>query len=308
MLQKALVMGAATTAFLFLWALRRSRGKGSIFQPPKLEQKGPEGRRVTNFTLEITQGRPKLFNNRICPFGNRAWWAALEKKMDFEYIHVDLGDDKPPSFSVINPYETVPCYYENGRGIFESNNAAAFFEESFPNQGTQLLPSDPFVRASVREVIAKFEVGYLYQHLRLQDLSKREETIQKTLQELEWFAGLYAKQHPTGPYFLGDQLSLVDIAVLPFLERFCILLQYYRNYELLPVSNPKLTRLRLALEAARLRPAWRMCAQSPEFFVRSYANYGRKTDTELQAEAGPKPSGLFFRFVMYLMPRHLKHH
>jgi glutathione S-transferase len=275
----------SSAALLFLYALRRTGTRSISTLQAKLEQKGPEGIRVDNFTPEITQGRPKFFNNRICPFGNRAWWAAVEKKVDFDYIHVDLGDDKPASFVVVNPYETVPCYYENGQGIFESNNLAAYFEERFPDQGTQLLPSDPFVRATVREVIAKFDVGYLYQHLRLQDLSQREATIKKTTEELEWFAAIFSKQHPTGPYFLGDQLSLVDIAVLPFLERFCVLLQHYRNFELLPASNAKLGRLRFALESARLRPAWRVCAQSPEFFIRSYANYGRKTDAQLTVES-----------------------
>jgi len=291
MLRRALTLGTTTAATLLLFrALRRSGVRGlsqaaEKKQAPKLEQLGPEGRRVDHFTLEITKGGPKLFNNRICPFGNRAWWAAVEKNVDFEYIHVDLGDTKPASFSVINPYDTVPCFYDNGKGVFESNNVAEYFEERYPNQGIKLLPTDVFLRATVREVVSKFDVGYLYQHLRLQNLSERDATIKRTLEELEWFAGIYSKQHPTGPYFLGNDLSLADIAVLPFLERFTILLKHYRNFELLPASNLKLARLRLALETARTRPGWRVCAQSPEFFIRSYASYGGKTDAELQAES-----------------------
>jgi len=286
-MQKALTLATTTAStWLLFRALRRSTSRAFSSQAEKKpqtanEQKGPEGRRVDHFTMEITKGGPKLFNNRICPFGNRAWWAAVEKKVDFEYIHVDLGDTKPASFSTINPYDTVPCFYDNGRGVFESNNVAEYFEECYPNQGTKLLPSDPFLRATVREVVSKFDVGYLYQHLRLQNLAERDSTIKRTLEELEWFANIYSKQNPIGPYFLGADLSLVDIAVLPFLERFTVLLQHYRNFELLPASNLKLARLRLALETARSRPGWRVCAQTPEFFIRSYASYGGKTDAEL---------------------------
>jgi len=285
MLRQAFIVGAATTAALLLFcALRRNGQKGTRSfskQQPKLEQKGPEGRRVEQFTLDLTKGTPKLFNNRLCPFGNRAWWAAVEKKVEFEYIHVDLGDDMPASYSVINPYETVPCFYDNGKGVFESINVAEFFEERYPKQGTHLMPSDPFERAKVREVISKFDVGYFYDFLRNQNLAERETYVKRTTEELEWFANLYSKQHPTGPYYLGEQLSLVEIAVLPFLERFEVVLRHYRNFELLPASNPKLARLRLALETARSRPAWKVCAQSAEFFINGYAKYGNKTDAEL---------------------------
>jgi len=248
----------------------------------KVDQKGPEGRRVDVFSPEDCKGGPKFFNNRVCPFGNRAWWAAVEKNVQFEYIHVDLREAQPPSYALVNPYETVPCFYDDGRGVFESNNIAEFFEDRYPGQGTQLMPSDVFLRAAVREVISKFDVGYLYDHLRNQDSAKKDECEKKTRAELEWFAAVYAKISASGPYFLGEDLSLVDIAILPFLERFSIALKHYRSFDLLPASNPKLAKLRLALETVRTRPAWLVCAQSPEFFIRSYESYGGKPDSELQ--------------------------
>ena len=33
-----------------------------------------------------------------------------------------------------------------------------------------------------------------------------------------------------GPYFLGDKISLSDIAMTPFFERMCVL-KYYRKFE-----------------------------------------------------------------------------
>jgi len=245
----------------------------------KIEQKGPEGRRVEVFTTDETKGGPKFFNNRLCPFGNRAWWAATEKQVKFDYIHVDLGDSQPASFKIINPYETVPCFYDEGQGVFESVNVAEFFEERYPGQGTRLMPTDPFLRAAVREVISKFDVGYLYTHLRNQDPQKRAAVEKNTIEELEWFANLFSKISGSGPYFLGEELSLVDIAILPFLERFSIALQHYRDFELLPANNSKLAKLRAALETARTRPAWQVCAQTPEFYIQSFAVAAGKPDS-----------------------------
>jgi len=248
----------------------------------KFDQKGPEGRRVEEFTIDETKGGPKFFNNRLCPFGNRAWWAALEKQVKFDYIHVEFGDSHgtPPSYKIINPYETVPCFYDEGQGVFESNNIAEFFEERYPGQGTKLMPTDPFLRAAVREVISKFDVGFLYAQLRNQDPEKRATIEKTTIEELEWFANLYSKISGTGPYFLGEELSLVEIAIMPFLERSTILLHHFRNFELLPPSNPKLAKLRLALETARTRPAWKACAQTPEFFIRSFEGMYGKPDSQ----------------------------
>jgi glutathione S-transferase len=39
---------------------------------------------------------------------------------------------------------------------------------------------------------------------------------------------------PVGPYFLGETFSLADVAVVPFLARFKVLLAFYRDYDFLP--------------------------------------------------------------------------
>ena len=56
-------------------------------------------------------------------------------------------------------------------------------------------------------------------------------------------------------YLVGNRLSLADIAIVPFLERFSYTLAHYRGFELLP-DDGKHTRLRRLLAAARARPAF----------------------------------------------------
>ena len=86
-----------------------------------------------------------LFGNRLCPFAHRAWFALHEKGAAEEvtYIHVDLGDAKPPWFGdVINPrFGTVPCMVDHGAGVFESPIVVEFLDEKFAGRGTALMPT-----------------------------------------------------------------------------------------------------------------------------------------------------------------------
>jgi glutathione S-transferase len=41
----------------------------------------------------------------------------------------------------------------------------------------------------------------------------------------------YAAASPVGPYFFGDSLSVVDLALITLLARFCIALPLYRGFQ-----------------------------------------------------------------------------
>ena len=43
-----------------------------------------------------------------------------------------------------------------------------------------------------------------------------------------------------GPYFLGEALSLVEIALVPFLDRLSVCLQHYRNFDMSYNKNQSL--------------------------------------------------------------------
>ncbi len=60
-----------------------------------------------------------------------------------------------------------------------------------------------------------------------------------------------------------------DIAVLPFLERFSVLLPHYRGYDPLAVDE----RLRAWLNAARQRPAFQETTLPAEDFIKGYGGY-----------------------------------
>ena len=60
------------------------------------------------------------------------------------------------------------------------------------------------------------------------------EAALKLLREIN---DIFVRASPTGPYFLGETFSLADLAVVPFLARFSILLPFYRGVDLLKLVS-----------------------------------------------------------------------
>ena len=71
-----------------------------------------------------------------------------------------------------------------------------------------------------------------------------------------------------GPWWVGDRLTLADIAFYPFFERFPVLV-HYRSFDL-PVDCRGLANW---LAAMRARPSVQALARSAEFYIGAYAHY-----------------------------------
>mmetsp|Transcript_14489 Transcript_14489/g.28041 ORF Transcript_14489/g.28041 Transcript_14489/m.28041 type:complete len:314 (+) Transcript_14489:46-987(+) len=243
-----------------------------------LVQAGPEATFQPSSVDDVSfDGRLVLFNNRVCPFGQRAWWALLEKDVkDFDYQHIDLRDTKPAFYmESVNPSGTVPCLYDDGNAVFESLICAEFVEDKFPGQGTTLLPSDAFERAAVRMVIGYWDkaIPLLYRLLRNPDESKDEEIVKDLKSALAKVNSAFEKQSE-GPYFLGDRFSLADLAIAPFIDRLSVVLPHYRSFDPFPADCAEVSRIVRMYEEVKTRPAFQTTAQDPEYYIHAYSSYG----------------------------------
>jgi len=244
-----------------------------------LEQMGPEGRRI-NAPPTVAEFKGKLFyfGNRLCPFAHRAWWSLLEKGVeDFVYIHIDLGDAKPEWYQKqVNEFGTVPCVFDDGKPVYESLICSEYLDDRFHGRGTALLPDDPFARSQARLICSIWAdkiQGLCYRMLTNQDRSKDEELKQSLATELKKLNDRLAPSSE-GPYALGKDLSLADIAIVPFLDRFSATLSKYRGFD---VFTPSTARLQEVYEACKKRPAFEKTRQPPEFYIRAYENYSKGT-------------------------------
>src|SRR5215472_355570 len=159
-----------------------------------------------------------LYSGTTCPFSHRCRFVLFEKGMDFEIRDVDLYN-KPEDISVMNPYGQVPILVERDLTLYESNIINEYIDERFPHP--QLMPADPVMRARARLFLFNFEVELFSQidPIEKGNQKQQEKARQQVADRLTELAPVFTKQK----YMLGDEFSMLDVAISPLLWR----LDYY---------------------------------------------------------------------------------
>jgi glutathione S-transferase len=161
----------------------------------------------------------KLISHKLCPYVQRAVIALSEKNVPFERVDIDLAN-KPDWFLKISPLGKVPALVvatERGEAaLFESNVICEYIEET--QAGPTLHPADPLIRAEHR---AWMEFGSAI----LGDLWGLETTTEPAVFESkrEAVAAKFARVEAAlgqGPFFAGEQFSLVDAVFAPVFRYF----------------------------------------------------------------------------------------
>jgi glutathione S-transferase len=150
------------------------------------------------------------------------------KNVDFEVTYIDLRN-KPDWFLEISPHGKVPVLQVDGVPLFESNAIAEYLEEV---AAPQLHPQDPIKRARNRawtDFVSTFAGGIsgIYYTKTEEGGEKREKVARQRLDKLE--EALANERGNDGPFFNGPELSLVDAAYAPFLQRFLIVDQWLES-------------------------------------------------------------------------------
>ena len=156
----------------------------------------------------------KLYSGSVDPFSHRCRIVLFEKGMDFEVIDVDLAN-KTEDLAVLNPYGSVPVLVERDLVLTEANIINEYIDERFPHP--QLMPADPVMRARARLFLYSFEQD-LFSHIK--DLESTDEATvakaRKTVRDnLTQLVPIFGRQD----YLLGDEYSMLDVAVTPLLWR-----------------------------------------------------------------------------------------
>ena len=154
-----------------------------------------------------------LYSGTTCPFSHRCRIVLYEKGMDFQVIDVDLFN-KPEDIAVINPYNRVPVLVERDLILYEPNIINEYIDERFPHP--QLMPADPIMRAKARQLLSGMEREIF---AFIEPLEKNSKTADKARQvireQLIGLAPIFTKQK----YMLGDEFSMLDVAIAPLLWR-----------------------------------------------------------------------------------------
>jgi glutathione S-transferase len=158
-----------------------------------------------------------LVSFKTCPWVQRAAIVLREKKIDFEFRHIE-PDNRPDWFKAISPHNKVPVLRIDERlSLFESNAIAEYLDETV---APRLHPEDPVARAINRAwtdyvpSFAELVTGIAY----AEDEAGYKEAAAKIPVPFARLEAALEKQG-SGPFFNGARYGLVDAAYAPFLQR-----------------------------------------------------------------------------------------
>ncbi len=162
-----------------------------------------------------------LVSFKTCPWVQRAAIVLREKRVDFEFRHID-PDNRPDWFLAISPHKKVPVLrVDDTVSLFESNAIAEYLDETI---APRLHPEDPVARAVNRawtDYVPSFAAAVTataYADSEA-DYAKAAAGLPVAFERLERALATQG----AGPFFNGAGYSLVDAAYAPFLQRYVFL-------------------------------------------------------------------------------------
>jgi glutathione S-transferase len=211
----------------------------------------------------------KLVSAEVCPYAQRTRLALLEKGLDCEMVEIDLRN-KPAWFAEVSPYSKVPVLLHGDVRVWESNIINEYLDEAFP--APPLTPSSAAERAAMRIWIAHDDVKFVpatYKVLLARDEPEKQQLYRETILGCLRFMEREAlAKRRSGPWWMGDQLTLADLAIYPHMERLAMLREY-RGIEL----PEECGRLREWLAAMQERSAVRATMKDDAYHIAAYAKY-----------------------------------
>lgn len=185
--------------------------------------------------------RYRLISYDLCPFVQRSQVMLLEKGVEYEVEYVDLKH-KPDWFLELSPTAKVPTLEvitDDGRQVvlFESLVINEYLEEAAG--GAPMLPEDPLDKARARAWI-EYSTALLQDCFAL-TAAKDENELAPVLERVRARLDRLEREVGDGPYFLGEDMSLVDAAFVPALQRLKFADELYPPMKLFGGQRPRVT-------------------------------------------------------------------
>ena len=157
-----------------------------------------------------------LFSDNTCHYSHRVRLVLAEKGVTVELVESENGAVSP-ELSELNPYSSMPTLVDRELVLYESKVMMEYLDERFPHP--PLLPVYPVQRALSRLWISRVEKEWS-SRLDLLMLGKGRETVlSKARKELRESIIAIAPIFAEKPFFMNEELSLVDCCVAPILWR-----------------------------------------------------------------------------------------
>lgn len=155
-----------------------------------------------------------LYSGDNCLHSHRVRLVMAEKGVAAQIQGVDT-EQKPEDLVDLNPYNELPTLVDRDLVLYDSKVIMEYLDERFPHP--PLMPVDPVARARNRLMLYRIDRDWypLAALLTGRD-SKQAAAARAELRDGVAMLGPVLRQKP---FFLSDELTLVDCAIAPLLWR-----------------------------------------------------------------------------------------
>lgn len=156
-----------------------------------------------------------LFSDPVSAQSHRVRLVLSEKGIgNVDIIDVKLGENNDDLIS-LNPYNVLPTLVDRELVLYDPEIISEYLDERFPHP--PLMPVDPVSRAKVRLALLRIEDDY---YSMLPDIEEGTASqARKAKKELREALIADSEVFAAKPFFLSDEFSLADCAVMPILWR-----------------------------------------------------------------------------------------
>jgi len=206
----------------------------------------------------------ELYGSALCPFAQRVRLALAEKEIEAAEIEIDPAN-QPAGFVALSPLGKVPLLVHDGVRLWESAVINEYLDDAFPEH--PLLPRSAAQRARARIWIG-FADTRIYEPthrlLMCVDPILQADIAGQLANELR-FLEAHALAVHDGPYWLGAEFSLADVAFFPWFEQVSVL-ERFRMFRM-PAECRRILAWRAAVTR---RERVKRVVRPPEFYLRGY--------------------------------------
>ncbi|GMI71358.1 Glutathione transferase L3 [Hibiscus trionum] len=179
----------------------------------------------------LFDGTTRLYMTYTCPFAQRVWIVRNFKGLHDKMKLVPLNLQNRPAWykEKVYPENKVPALEHDGKVIGESLDLMKYVDTNF--EGPSLLPTDPEKTKFYEELLSHIDqfVGLGFAAIKGDSTTEAGTAFDHLEHALTKF---------DGPFLLGHEFSLADIAFIPMVERFQIYFSEVFKYDI-TAGRPK---------------------------------------------------------------------
>lgn len=164
--------------------------------------------------------RPVCYSDPADHYSHRVRLVLAEKGIDAQIIDVQQ-DHVPNKLLEANPYASLPTLLDRDLALYESRVIMEYLDERYPHP--PLMPVYPVARANSRLLLYRIERDWCSLVDSILDPRSKESTRTQARKELRESLTGVSPVFAEKPFFLSDELSLVDCCLLPILWRLPLL-------------------------------------------------------------------------------------